>query len=108
MKHMTLTTSRVTTNKPLENEINYICKDIEANMFANSFNFNERRSDPLQLLMLTSAIAEVLESQPCNPICKSLTIGDFTSKEIEQEELKNEVCQFRVIIVLQQTLSYPT
>ena len=85
MKHMTLTTSRVTTNKPLENEIYYICKDIEANMLANSFNFNEHRCDPLQLLMLTSAIEEVLESQPCTPICKSLTIGDFTSKEIEQE-----------------------
>jgi hypothetical protein len=24
----------------LQNEINYICKDIEANMFANTFNFN--------------------------------------------------------------------
>jgi len=54
-------------------------------MFANKFNFNEQRSDPLQLLML-SAIEEVLQSQPCTPICKSLTIGDFTSKEIEQEE----------------------
>ena len=85
VKHMTSTTSRDTTNKPLENEINYICKDIEANMFANKFNFNEYRSDPLQLLMLTSAIEEVLQSQPCNPICKSLTLGDFTSKEIEQE-----------------------
>ena len=85
VKHMTSTTSRDTTNKPLENEINYICKDIEANMFANKFNFNEQRSDPLQLLMLTSAIEEVLQSQPCNPICKSLTLGDFTSKEIEQE-----------------------
>ena len=85
VKHMTSTTSRDTTNKPLENEINYICKDIEANMFANKVNFNEYRSDPLQLLMLTSAIEEVLQSQPCNPICKSLTLGDFTSKEIEQE-----------------------
>ena len=85
VKHMTSTTSRDTTNKPLENEINYICKDIEANMFANKFNFNEHRSDPLQLLMLTSAIEEVLQSQHSNPICKSLTLGDFTSKEIEQE-----------------------
>jgi hypothetical protein len=36
--------------------------------------------------MLTSAIEEVFESQPYTPIGKSLTIGDFTSKEIEQEE----------------------